>query len=818
MYSFRPVSDRVARMKERYRDNPFVLDAERALIVTETYRKHKHAPAAIKKAQSLYDACAQMTIRVEDDELIVGNIGKYYKGTTMWPENDGMGWLYHELETGEFDAREFQDEPMDFPQEERDLLYSIRDFWRDNCFTNLMDAAMPEGSESLIDAGVLMVWHRGNGAAPTGHLTPNYKRVIEKGFGAVRREAQAKLDAMRGRMYGDDAEKYYFYKSIVIVCDAYILLAHRYADACREEAAGLADGAGPGNAGEAAAPVEPQRRAELLAMADSLDWIAENPARTFLEAVQATFLYQTFLYIDGNFQGLSFGRFDQYTYPCLKAELAAGTITLDQAQEIVDHFWLKVGALYGARTVLVARVTGAYSTFQHLTIGGVDQEGNDATNPVTFMALEAPARLRLHEPPVSLRVGETTPAELFECAFESSKMAGGIPCFQNESLIIEALAGGGYYSLEDARDFSIIGCQEIGGSGNDYPATGGIHSLADVNLANVLLLALNNGISPLSQTRCAPETGYLYEMETFDDILDGVETQIKYFVEWLLTLNNCAEWVSMRERLVPALSAMLDGCVENGKDCVCGGAKYNSFGVPGTGVATLSESLIAIKYMCYDAKLCTPRELYNAVMANWAGHEPLRQQILNMPHHYGNNDPYADSLVAWAMDTFSSAVTRGYSTRGRFRPGLFTASSHVFAGARAWATPDGRFTGESLSDCISPKQGTDVNGPTAVLASASCFDHRPFTNGLALNMRFAPMTLAREDSLQKVKSLMDTYFDMGGMEVQYNIVSSDTLRAAQDDPETHKNLVVRVAGFSAYFVELHRSLQNDIIARTENVV
>jgi pyruvate formate-lyase/glycerol dehydratase family glycyl radical enzyme len=791
MYSFRAVSDRVSRMKELYRDTPFVLDAERALIVTETHKRHKHAPAAIKKAQSLYDVCEQMTIRVENDELIVGNIGKHYKGTTMWPEYDGMAWLYHELETGIFDAREFQDEPMSFPQEERDLLYTIREFWQDNCFTNLMDAAM------------LMAWPRGNGSAPTGHLSPNYKKVIDQGFGAVRREAQGRLDAMRGRMYGHDAEKYYFYKSIMIVCDAYILLAKRYAAACREKAAG---------------PVEVQRRAELLNMADSLDWIAENPARTFHEAVQATFLYQTFLYIDGNFQGLSFGRFDQYTYPCLKAELEAGTITLDQAQEIVDCLWLKVGALYGARVVLVARVTGAYATFQHLTLGGVDSDGNDATNPVTFMALEAPARLQLHEPPVSLRVSKTTPDALFECAFESSKRAGGIPCFQNESLIIDALVGGGHYSLEDARDFCIIGCQEIGGSGNDYPATGGIHSLADVNLANVHLLAINNGISPLSQTKCAPETGYLYEMETFDDVLTAVKTQIEYFVEWLLTLNNCAEWVSMKDRLVPALSAMLDGCVETGKDCVCGGAKYNSFGVPATGVATLSESLIAIKYMCYDAKLCSPRELYDAVMANWAGHEHLRQQILNMPHHYGNNDIYADSLVRWSMDTFSAAVCRGYSTRGRFRPGLFTASSHVFAGARAWATPDGRMTGESLSDCISPKQGADVSGPTAVLSSACCFDHKPFTNGLALNMRFAPVTLASDDSLAKVKSLMQTYFDMGGMEVQYNIVSSDTLRTAQADPETYKNLVVRVAGFSAYFVELHRSLQNDIIARTENQV
>jgi len=660
---------------------------------------------------------------------------------------------------------------------------------------------MPENAMSLVDAGVCMVFPSGMGQMPTGHLSPNYRKVIDKGFGAVRREAKQKLDAMHGRMVGDAAEKYYFYRSIVIVCDAYILLARRYAAACRDTAVATRDA---------------NRKAELLEMADSLDWIAENPARSFYEAVQATFLYQTYLYLDGNFQGLSFGRFDQYTYPCLKAELEAGTITMADAQEIVDCFWLKVGALFGARVVLVARVTGAYSTFQHLTLGGVDRDGNDATTPVTFMALEAPARLQLHEPPVSLRVSSKTPDRLFECAFESSRRAGGIPCFQNETLIIDALVEGNHYALEDARDFCIIGCQEIGGSGNDYPATGGVHSLADVNFANVLLLAINNGVNPMVGKKCAPETGCLYEMQTFDDVLAAVKTQMDYFVDWLLTLNNCSEYVTMRERPIPALSAMLDGCMESGKDCVCGGAKYNSFGVPGTGSATIAESLLAIKYMCYDARLFTTKQMHDAVMANWVGYEEMRQQILNMPHHYGNNDPYADALFKWAMDTFAAAVCRGYSTRGRFRPGLFTASSHVFAGGRAWATPDGRVAGESLSDCISPKQGADSNGPTAVLASACCFDHKPFTNGLALNMKFAPVTLASDDSMAKMKNLLQTYFDMGGMEVQYNIVTSKTLRAAQENPDAHKNLVVRVAGFSAYFVELHRSLQNDIIARTEN--
>jgi len=722
----------------------------------------------------------------------------------MWPEYNGLAWLFQELEDGSFYTRKAQDEPMVLPEEEKELLLNsdIREFWAEHKFCALVDGALPEDYMSFVYSDVANVSEEGNGHAPTGHLSPNYRRVIEKGFGAVRREAQQHVDSMRGRVFGEDARKYMFYRSIVIVCDAYILLAHRYADACRRKAAETAD---------------EKRKKELLQMADSLDWIAENPARTFYEAVQATFLYQLYLYLDGNYQGLSLGRFDMYTYPCLKKELEANTITLDQAQEIVDCFWIKAGSLFNARTRFVARVTGAYSTFQHVTIGGIDKDGKDATNPVTFMCLEAPARLLLHDPPVSLRFSKNTPEKLFECAFESSKRAGGIPCFQNEDLIIKALLEEGHYSLEDARDFCIIGCQEIAGSGNDYPASSGTNSLVDINLANILLAAINNGINPKNGKECGLKTGYLYEMETFEDVLAAFKTQAEYFVNWVITMDNVWEEVNMREMPMPTLSAMLEGCMESGVDCVNGGCKYNSYGHALTGVATVGESLTAIKYMVYDAKLCTARELYDAVMANWEGYEELRRRILNMPHHYGNADEYADVQVKWLIETMVEALRKGRGLRSDlYRVGLFTASSHVVAGTRAWATPDGRYAGEPLSDCISPIQGVDKNGPTAVMTSACCFDHKQITNGLALNIRFHPRVFNREDGLSKIRSLMTTYFEQGGMEVQYNVVSSETLRAAQKDPEKYKDLVIRIAGFSAYFVELNTNLQNDLIARTEN--
>ncbi len=805
MYQFRPVTDRVARLRKRYRDHKFTIDAERAMIVTNFIKENLYMPAPLKRANTLYQVCAKMTLRVEEDELIVGNLGKFYKGTALWPETAGIGWLYSELDDGSFYTRKQQEEPMILPDEEKEKLMTIRDFWADHTMWHGMGYSMPDTISTAVDSGVLTITgSTPNRVVATNHLIPNYKKVIDKGFGAVRAEAQTKLDAWNsGSSPVENGDQYFFYKSVVITCDAYITLAHRYAALCRETAQKTA---------------APGRRAELERMADSLDWIAEHPARTFAEAVQGTCLYQFFLYIDGDYQCPSFGRFDQYTYPYLKRDLEAGRLTLDQAQEIVDCFWIKCGFIYNARLRHTTRITGAYSSFQHMTIGGCDRTGRDATNPVTFMCLEAPARLLLHDPPLSLRVNWDAPDALMECAIESSKRAGGIPCFQNEKVILQSLIENKVYEPEDAMDFGIVGCQEIGASGNDYCASCSTNSCAYLNLGNIVNISLNNGINPRNDKLCAPQKGYLYEMESFEQVKQVVRDNLDLFMNWLCTVSSCTEFYHYREYPVPALSAMLDGCMESGVDCTQGGAKYNSYGTGLLGIATLIDSLIAVKYMIFDAKLCTARAFYDAWMANWEGHEDLRQQILAMPHHYGNNDPYADEVANWVMTQIADIVDSKKLRRGKFRVGTFTASAHVYFGTNTWATPNGRAAFESLSDAASPSQGADKNGPTAVLASACCFDHKRYTNGFALNMRLSPATLSREDSIDKLKHMIKTYFDMGGMEVQYNVVDSDTLRRAQANPEEYRDLIVRVAGFSAYFVELATQLQNDIIARTENCV
>jgi formate C-acetyltransferase len=315
------------------------------------------------------------------------------------------------------------------------------------------------------------------------------------------------------------------------------------------------------------------------------------------------------------------------------------------------------------------------------------------------------------------------------------------------------------------------------------------------------------------------KTGYLYDMKSFDEVKAAYKAQFDYLHKWLVTQQNYIEYITMHHAPHAALSISIDGCMESGRDCTAGGAKYNSYGTSATGLATVADSLTAIKYMVFDEKLCTARELYDAVMANWEGYEILRQTVLSKVPHYGNDNPYADEHMKWLCDIYYENCRECYSTRSRFyKAGLFGAATHVVQGARTWATPDGRKTGESLADATSPAQGRDKNGPTAVFNSTCCFDHGHFMDGIALNIRIHPSTLNTEGARNSLRDMTKAYFENNGMEVQYNIVSSDIMRAAQKDPASYRDLVVRISGYSAYFVELNEALQNDIISRTETAI
>ena len=813
MYTFRSVTPRMRVMHERTRERIFHVDAERSLIITRAAQKYESVVPAIKNALIFKAMCQEMTTRVEDHEILVANNSKYFCGCRIDPRWGGGDMYVGLAENGTWKLEEdglYHNPPSDelrlvmSPQEMADLK-SVSEYWKGRTIGDMAMAWQPEGYDELNRLGV-----RSFGAnmpivmMPAGHSTPGYGKVLRLGWAALEKQARDWMDAHRNDLMGEDVEKYLFYSSVEIVCQGAAILLKRYGETCYEAAERCSD---------------PVRKAELRRMGDDLVWISRNPAQTYSQACQATLLYEMMISMSGVVDIGSFGRFDQYTWPYLKADLEAGRLDMDQAQEITDCFFMKINSFYNGGVGPLTVIIGIGNTYLHTTVGGVDPDtGAAATNPVTYMTLETLGRLSLHDPTISLRINKNTPAKLWECAVEVNKLVGGLPLFQNDEVIIPWAMKQLGFSLRDARDYALIGCQEITGSGNDYAAGNGTTPPeAYTQYSTILDMALNDGKNPMNGEQCSLHTGYLYEMETFEEVREAWKKLARYVLRAQVSVMNYVEYLFMYHDQHPILSVSMEGCMENGKDVVCGGAKYNSYGCTAVGLATVADSLTTIRYMCFDKKLCTTRELYDAYMANWEGYEPLRQKILSTVPHYGNADPYADEQMKWVVDAYYDLCTQCYSRRCKiFKGGMYGAASHVAQGYTTWATPDGRKAGTPIADAASPAQGRDCCGPTAVLSSALSFEQGRFMNGLALNIRIHPSALNGEEGVQKLRTLTETYMDMGGMEVQYNIVSSETMRAAQADPETYRDLVVRIAGYSAYFNELSLDCQNDLISRTEN--
>ncbi|SFA82245.1 formate C-acetyltransferase [Acetitomaculum ruminis DSM 5522] len=601
-------------------------------------------------------------------------------------------------------------------------------------------------------------------------------------------------------------EKYLFYTAVTICCDAAHVLANRYADECLKKAETVDDEA---------------RKKELEEMADGLRWIADNPARGFREACQAELLYIQMVLMAGTGDVGSCGRFDQITGKYLEKDLAEGKITEDQAQEIVDNFFLNISRNWGGGLPELVKIIGIGNTYMHTTIGGTDpQTGKDATNKVTYMVLEAVGRMGLHDPTVSLRMTKDTPKELIECAVETTKLVGGLPLYYNDDVLIPAMQKELGFTLEEARDYALIGCQELTGSGIEYSCCNGIAPPhGSVYYSVVLDMAINNGKNPMNGEQASIETGYLYDMKNIEEVKEAFIKMARYVLRAHISINNFMEYVFAYNLPQAIISMSVEGCMEKGKDVINGGAKYTSFGGTATGLATVADSLSTIEYACFDKKICTTKELYDAVMANWKGYEELQQKLIAKVPHFGNNDPYADKWMTWVTETYYSLCQEMSSHYAKYyRAGLYGAADHVGQGYVTWATPDGREAGKPIADAASPAQGRDKNGPTSVLNSSCCYDHGKFMDGVCLNIRIHPSALSREDGNQKLGSMIRAYMDQGGAEVQFNVVSSETMRAAQENPEEYKDLVVRIAGYSAYFVELSKDCQNDLITRSENVI
>jgi formate C-acetyltransferase len=804
-WTLKPVTDRVARQREQYRDVKPEVCIARYRILTEFYVNHPELNGILRRAKAMREIFEQIPVRIGDDEVIVGAQSAKYRAGALYPENC-VTYIKDEIGSGTIATREI--DPYDISVDDRAYINKTVDYWLKGESTHAKTQAYyPEEYAPHDFNGVTMIGRMCISDTPVGHFVTGYDKAIRVGFKAIKAEAEQKMaEIVAQTMPGNTNEQYNFYRAVAIVSEGMITLTKRYAALAREKAA---------------IEKNPARKAELLNMSEVLDWCMENPCRTYHEALQCLYMYQTCLCLEANMHGITMGRVDQYLGDFLERDLASGAVTEAYAQELLDLFYLKVAEMNKPWSGGATQSAPGYTSGQMMAMGGVDKDGSDASNRVTYMMLQCVSRLVLHDPPQSLRIHKNTPPELWEAAIETTKICGGLPTFENDDVIIPALIKRGL-TLEDARNYSPIGCVEPGGNGNDWPACGGTGSMSYINLPNAVLLAINDGrlTMPLftppggDVPQVGLPTGHLYEMESFEQVKEAYRKQVEYFVRWHVLINNNAEYVTRELLPLPVVSATMGGCMEKGKDVMYGGAKYNGSGIPGIGIGNVADSLYMIKHLCFDTKKCTTRELYDALINNWKSYEDLQQYIKSSNLHYGNAVPEVDALAAWASETFAETITSCTGPRCSYTAAMFPVTANVMFGMFTGATPDGRTAGTPLADGISPVQQMDKNGPTAVVRSVAAIDQTAFANGTLLNMKFSPSALNGKDGITKLSQLIQTYFELGGMELQINVISAETLRDAQKNPDNYKNLVVRVAGFSAYFVELHITGQNDLISRT----
>ena len=826
MFSFAPVSDRIQYLRKK-RDaftqgNLIRINTERTKIYTDYYKTHPTEHPMLKRSGALLEWAKTREIHVFDDDIFVGTPGPDERAMSLYVDSS-VAWIRGIIDEATFKEAWQSGGAVTMTDEQRDILAEACDVWENQTISKVVEGYFPDdiwdgyGNGSVLsgpgkfDPGYTCIRQ-----GIQGHYIANFYRAVNVGFGEVRRQALEKIEEHRGRISGDWAEKHLFYHAMVRVCDAAILLSKRYAAACREKAGSTAD---------------PNRRDELLCMADSLDWIMENPARTYWEALQTCILYELLLVTDAQQHGQSMGRVDKAVGRQLAAQLEAGTITEEQAQEYTDAFVLRLcdiivvhGIMLNNKRVIELNRSGmnAYMSIYKamtatggivLTLGGCKPDGSDDSNPATYCFLQTYGRMHLTDPTVALRIHPNTPAEIWRLGIESSKISGGMPQLQNDSAIIPMLMRCGF-SKEDAYDYGIVGCVEPGGNGNEWSASGNTGTDSVWSIMEVMQLVINGGVNPRTGKKALP-CKKLYEYDSFEEIKETFEKELKYCLDWGVSQSCLFELAYSHYFPSVAASSMMVGCMESGKDATAGGAKYNRTGLQACGTANVGDSLMAIKKLCFDDKTVTLRELYDALHANWEGYEDLRQTIINEVPHYGNDIDEVDELAAWALGLFADYTNAAKGPRGNYSAGTFTVTAHMFYGAMLDATPDGRKAKEPIADAISPRQGLDKHGPTAYLRSASKLPHNRLFNGDALNIRFTPSAVSGDAGAEKLRSLINTYFKLGGMEVQFNVVSTEILHKAQKDPLEYKDLIVRIAGFSTYFVTLDEALQNDFITRTE---
>lgn len=790
-------SQRILLMRERILNTMPSICIERARIVYRYYSspENRGLPGILKRAGAFRSVLNQLPISIEDDELLVGNFGSRPRSYPFIPETVG------DLVSSELDtiATRLTD-PLDISEvDKKELQKTIMPFWKGRThLEGLWKLLSPEENQLLYTES-----HKGTGIMTAnaalfgsgGHTTMDFPKLLRKGFQGIKEEALGYLE-MLDPFRREDIEKGPFYRAVVECCEGMTEFGLRFAALARDMSLKEAD---------------PARREELDTIRRVCERVPAYPARNFHEAVQSVwFAYVGILQEDYN-RCCPLGRLDRYLYPFYAQDLRNGIMTAEQAQELLDCLWLKLGSTNFINWGPYVKVIAGHPVQQQITVGGQTPDGEDATTPLTLHCIQATMNTRLHQPSLSVRLHTGTPPELYRKACELVRMGTGHPSFFNDEVVVPALTNDGV-PMDVARDYSTVGCAGVQLSG----CAKGSHNGGYLNLAAALEFALTNGTWRHGRKTVSLQTGHASEFGSFEAFWEAFEQQLRHLIRVLLGVSLKAEYLHKHRAQTPYISSLIDGCLQNGRDKSDGGARYN-FGMSfrSSGLADIADSLAAVKKFVFEEKAISMSDLMQALDDNFDGHETIRQMLLNGTRRYGNGDSYVDEIARKVLWVLRDECGRHKSYfGGNFQPGFGSVSGHWPFGAVLGAFPDGRKAGEPLANGIGPVLRQDQKGPTALLRTVGAMDNVKLSGGSILNLKFPPEVVAGEEGLEILTAFLKTFVELGVWHCQFNIVDTATLRDAQRRPERHRDLLVRVAGYSAYFTGLPRELQDDIIART----
>lgn len=829
-------STRIKKLVSDLYDHLPEIEPYRAELVTESYKQTENLPIIKRRSAAFRHILENFPIVIRDGELIVGSNSVSPRGCQTFPE---YSWEWLEAEFDTVATREA--DPFYISEDTKKRLHAVHPYWKGKTVNELAAANMdPEVLDVFLHHGVFTVGNYFyNGI---GHVNVDYEKVIRYGYSSILsevRSALAELDMGKG----DYIARKQFLEAVEESLHAVILYAHRYADLARSTAERCTD---------------PDRKHELLRIAEACSHVPEFGARNFFEACQSFWFVQQLLQLESSGHSISPGRFDQYMYPFLKKDLETGAETYESAEELIDNIWVKLNDLNKVRDAVSAEGFAGYGLFQNLIVGGQDAAGLDATNDLSYMCMEASIHVHLPQPSLSVRVWNGTPHDFMIKAASVVREGLGVPAYYNDEVIIPALMSRGL-TLEDARDYCIIGCVEP----QKGHKTDGWHDAAFFNMCRPLELVFSNGVDKGKQI--GPRTGEVTSFRTFDEFYEAYKTQELAMIRMMVHADNAIDLAHAGRAPLPFESCMVDDCIRRGKSVQEGGAHYNFTGPQGFGIANMTDALIAIRELVYNKKKVSMEELKEALAANFGegyrgkkatevtteiavqlaksgvkvtdaqideiyrlvasgdAWEPSRRaryreikEWIDAEPKYGNDLPDVDRFARDVAYTYTRPLETFTNPRGgQFQAGLYPVSANVPLGAETGATPDGRYAFTPIADGVGPAQGRDTHGPTAAANSVAALDHGIASNGTLFNMKFHPSALSGMAGLEKFSAFIRGFFDQKGMHLQFNVVSRETLLDAQKHPENYQNLVVRVAGYSALFTTLSRSLQDDIINRTE---